>query len=35
MARKNWDKVADKEFAALDKDWQRDWSDLRKLVSKH
>ncbi len=35
MARKNWEKVADREFAALDKDWQEDWADLRKIVEKH
>lgn len=32
MMRKNWDQIADKEFAALDKKTQQDWSDLRKRV---
>jgi hypothetical protein len=29
MSRKNWDLIADKEFAALDKATQEDWADLR------
>jgi len=33
MSRKNWDKVADNEFNAMPKNWQQDWSDLRKSVS--
>jgi hypothetical protein len=34
MARKDWDKVADREFQALDKDWQADWADLRQRVQR-
>jgi hypothetical protein len=29
MARKNWDKVATKEFKAMDKDAQAQWAELR------
>lgn len=32
MARKNWDKIADKEFESLDREWQEDWSDLRNRI---
>jgi hypothetical protein len=35
MAKKNWVLIADKQFAALDKDWQNDWSELRKKVGRH
>ncbi len=34
MARKNWDKIASKEFAALDKEWQADWAELRDRVKR-
>lgn len=34
MTRKNWDKIANKEFFALDKDWQADWGELRDRVNK-
>ena len=33
MPRKNWEKVADKEFESMAKEWQEDWVDLRKRVS--
>lgn len=32
MPRKNWDKIADKEFYSMDKDARDDWSDLRHIV---
>ena len=32
MARKNWNKIADNEFAALDKDAQAEWAELRQRV---
>jgi hypothetical protein len=32
MARKNWKKAADREFKSMSKEWQDDWSDLRKRV---
>jgi hypothetical protein len=32
MARRNWDKIAQKEYEALDKEWQEDWADLIKKV---
>ena len=32
MVRKNWDKVAQKEFENMDAEWQEDWADLRKRV---
>lgn len=35
MARKNWDKIADQEFNALDGDWQKDWADLRERVNRN
>jgi hypothetical protein len=34
MSRKNWDKVAFREFDSMDKDWQKDWADLRARVSR-
>lgn len=33
MARKDWNKVAQREFETMDKDWQDDWSDLRERVN--
>lgn len=33
MAKTDWDKIADKQFKALDKDWQEDWSTLRERVN--
>lgn len=32
MSQKNWDKIADQEFKAMDAEWQRDWAPLRKRV---
>ena len=32
MPQRNWDKIADHEFEAMDKEWQNDWSDLRHRV---
>lgn len=32
---KNWDKIAQKQFASLDEDIQADWSDLRDLTLKN
>ena len=32
MAQKNWDKVADREFKAMDKDAQEQWADLRRRL---
>lgn len=29
MARKNWQKIADKEFETMDKDAQEQWQELR------
>lgn len=34
MARKDWNTVADREFAAMDREWQTEWSDLRNRVQK-
>ncbi len=34
MARRNWDKTAEKEFAEMDKEWQADWADLHKRVAR-
>lgn len=34
MSRKNWDKVADKEFDAMPQNWQEDWIELRNSVAK-
>ena len=31
---KKWDRIATKEFEALDKATQRDWADLRDKVSR-
>jgi hypothetical protein len=33
MAKTDWDKIADKQFKALDKAWQEDWGSLRKRVN--
>jgi hypothetical protein len=33
MARKNWDKIATKEFEELDEQAQKDWADLRVRIS--
>lgn len=33
MTKKNWDRIADKEYAALDTETQRDWAELRKRVN--
>jgi hypothetical protein len=35
MASKKWEKIADKEFYALDKEWQEEWKDLRKRIKRH
>lgn len=35
MTSKKWEKVADKEFYALDKDWQEEWRGLRELTKRH
>ncbi len=32
MAKINWDRIADQEFAALDQDTQKDWADLRNRI---
>ena len=32
MVKAKWDEVAEKQFEALDKDWQEDWSALRDRV---
>jgi len=29
MSRKNWDKIADKEFKAMDTEAQEQWAELR------
>jgi hypothetical protein len=34
MPRRNWDKVAAKQFESLEKDIRDDWSDLRDLTLK-
>lgn len=34
MARKNWAKVADEQFANLPKDFQKDWLELRDRLYK-
>lgn len=33
MARAKWDKIAEKQFLALDKEWQDDWGTLRARVN--
>lgn len=35
MAQAKWDKVADQQFMALDKDWQADWNGLRERVNQN
>lgn len=35
MAKANWDKIADNQFKALDKDWQADWGSLRERVNQN
>lgn len=30
MTRRNWDKVAERQFRALDEQAQADWGELRK-----
>ncbi len=32
MSRKNWDKIADQQFASLSQDEQEFWSDLRQIA---
>jgi hypothetical protein len=32
MARKNWNKVADKEFRGMDKQAQEQWAELRRRL---
>lgn len=32
MVQKNWERIADQEFAALDKEAQKDWAELRNRV---
>lgn len=32
MGKKNWDKIADKEFKAMDKESQEQWADLRRRM---
>ena len=34
MAKKNWEKVAQKEFDAMDQDARKDWADLRDRISR-
>ncbi len=34
MAKQNWDVIAEQEFEALDREWQNDWADLRKRVTR-
>lgn len=31
--KKNWSRVADKEFYAMDKEAQADWAELRRLTN--
>lgn len=33
MPQKNWDKIADAEFNAMDADSQKQWSELRRRLS--
>lgn len=33
MPRKNWDKVADREFEDMDAETQAQWADLRRRLS--
>lgn len=35
MTRQNWDKVADAEFYAMDKDERAAWADLRTRLYRH
>lgn len=32
MARKNWDKVANRQFESMDKDAQEQWAELRRRL---
>lgn len=32
-SQKNWKKIAEQEFKAMDKSWQREWQNLRKRAS--
>ncbi len=34
MAQKNWNKIAEREFFAMDPAERADWKDLRELVEK-
>ncbi len=34
MARKNWDKIARKEFEQMESNWQDDWKDLHDRVTR-
>ena len=34
MPRKNWKKIADAEFAAMDNDERADWGELKAIVEK-
>ncbi len=34
MPKSKWEKIADREFEALDKAWQEEWSDLRDRVNR-
>jgi hypothetical protein len=33
MVKKNWDKIATKEFEELDEQAQKDWAELRNRIS--
>jgi hypothetical protein len=32
MAKKNWKKAADEEFAHLPMDYKEDWAELREII---
>lgn len=32
MSQKNWEKIADKEFKAMDKEAQEQWAELRRRL---
>lgn len=34
MTQKDWDKIADAQFEALDQEWRKDWSTLRERVNR-
>jgi hypothetical protein len=34
MGKKNWNKIADRQFSEMPQDFQEDWGELRAVVYK-